>query len=334
VRANSATSVGGGFFSGGAIEISESTIAENVAAFGAGLFSSSGAARAVADVTSSTFSRNVASQNGGAVYNSGGALSVTNGTLSSNSGAAGGAIYNIGSANFRGEVALSNVTIASNTAASGLGGGVRNEVSPYTQSVGATARNTILSTNAGGNCSGGPTTSLGHNLSSDASCGFAAGGDLSEVDPRLGPLADNGGPTPTHALRYGSAAIDAGSLDCPPPSQDQRGVSRPQDGDNNGEDVCDVGAFEVEEEADEDDRARPRPATPTPTVTPLPTATATPVPTATPSIFEQRGSVGGIVGLPAQRQQATPVAPQGAPTSIIRPPSTGDGGLSQEGSGR
>ncbi|MGH9895384.1 MAG: choice-of-anchor Q domain-containing protein [bacterium] len=41
-------------------------------------------------------------------------------------------------------------------------------------------------------------------------------------------LADNNGPTETHALIAGSPAIDAAGPDCPPPATDQRGVARPQ----------------------------------------------------------------------------------------------------------
>jgi hypothetical protein len=55
----------------------------------------------------------------------------------------------------------------------------------------------------------------------------------------LAALADNGGPTQTHALLPGSPAIDAASDDCPPPATDQRGVSRPQGA------KCDIGAFEL-----------------------------------------------------------------------------------------
>jgi hypothetical protein len=66
------------------------------------------------------------------------------------------------------------------------------------------------------------------------------------IDPLLGPLQDNGGPTFTHALGPGSPAIDAGEPDflgrgeffCP--IIDQRGVTRPQ------RDRCDIGAYEVE----------------------------------------------------------------------------------------
>ncbi len=60
----------------------------------------------------------------------------------------------------------------------------------------------------------------------------------------LGPLADNGGPTMTRALRPGSPAIDAGvAADCP--DTDQRGRPRPIDGDGDGVATCDAGAYEL-----------------------------------------------------------------------------------------
>jgi hypothetical protein len=58
-------------------------------------------------------------------------------------------------------------------------------------------------------------------------------------------LANNGGPTQTHALVAGSPAIDAiNDGTCPPPAKDQRGVSRPQDGNGYGGPACDIGAYE------------------------------------------------------------------------------------------
>jgi hypothetical protein len=72
------------------------------------------------------------------------------------------------------------------------------------------------------------------------------------VDPRLGPLQDNGGSTPTHALLPGSPAIDAGDPEgCKRYFQgelfpvDQRGATRPEDGDGDGRAICDLGAFEA-----------------------------------------------------------------------------------------
>lgn len=77
------------------------------------------------------------------------------------------------------------------------------------------------------------------------------------IDPVLGPLADNGGPTETHLLLLGSPAIDTanptGALGSSAEDEDfacedfdQRGVERPVDGDLDGEARCDVGAVEVE----------------------------------------------------------------------------------------
>ena len=81
-------------------------------------------------------------------------------------------------------------------------------------------------------------TSNGGNVISDGSCNPIAG-DQSSTDALLDPLADNGGPTLTHALGAGSPAIDfAGAGDCP--ATDQRGESRPQGA------GCDSGSVEQE----------------------------------------------------------------------------------------
>lgn len=112
-------------------------------------------------------------------------------------------------------------------------------------------------------------TSQGHNLSSDNTCSLQAAGDLTNTNPRLGSLANNGGQTQTLALLAGSPAIDAGSPTCPPPTTDQRGVRRPQGA------HCDIGAFELEQ-------AGGVLQTPTPSPTATPLRTSTPSPTATP----------------------------------------------------
>ncbi|MGH2678561.1 MAG: choice-of-anchor Q domain-containing protein, partial [Actinomycetota bacterium] len=105
-----------------------------------------------------------------------------------------------------------------------------------------TLQNTLVAGNTapvGPDCTG-QVASLGNNLIGNSTdCDFVAGtGDqvgtgVAPIDPKLGPLADNGGPTPTHALLKGSPAINAGGSGCT--SADQRGAPRKD---------CDIGAYE------------------------------------------------------------------------------------------
>ena len=83
----------------------------------------------------------------------------------------------------------------------------------------------------------------GGNVIGDAAhCHYQAGdGDQLDVDPGLGPLADNGGFTRTHLP--GPNAIDRGAATCG--ATDQRGMQRPRDGDDDGQSACDAGAVEV-----------------------------------------------------------------------------------------
>jgi hypothetical protein len=101
---------------------------------------------------------------------------------------------------------------------------------------------TFSGTAVAGACDG-TVASLGYNIASTSACNLTKSSDLASVDPQLGPLADNGGPTPTRLPTPGSAAIDsvpvgaAGLCDSSHP-MDQRGVGRPVGA------ACDRGAVE------------------------------------------------------------------------------------------
>jgi hypothetical protein len=134
-------------------------------------------------------------------------------------------------------------------------------------------RNMLIAYNTDGDCNDGLPylPSGGHNLDSDGSCAWSAAGDLSDQDPALGPLEDNGGGTWTHALLApypSNPAVDRGGTDCPP--IDQRGVTRPQELDGDGVPECDIGAYEETEFG----------------FIAIPVEEATPVPTSTPEPAE------------------------------------------------
>jgi CSLREA domain-containing protein len=127
---------------------------------------------------------------------------------------------------------LSNVTIAGNRAPRG------GAVAAPRGTAGALglADHVIVADNAtavGGQCRGDMRSS-GRNVEDGRSCDFDRASDRAGADPLLGPLASNGGPTPTRALRIGSPAIDVGG-DCA--DRDQRGAPRG--------DPCDAGAYEL-----------------------------------------------------------------------------------------
>ena len=79
----------------------------------------------------------------------------------------------------------------------------------------------------------------GYNLDNDDSCGLSATGSITNTDPLLSSLADNGGETETHALQFDSPALDAIPAANCATTADQRGIARPQNG------LCDIGAVEM-----------------------------------------------------------------------------------------
>lgn len=201
MRHGRVTGFGGGIHNSGTLTLTNSTVSDNIARdpFGGNGGGILNQTGATLALTNSTVSGNTATLQGGGIF-SNGTLTITNSTFSNNSASNGGGIASFGTAQ------LVNTIIANNP--------------------------------SGGDCAVNSLTSLGHNLDSDNSCKLTEPDDLPGVDPLLGPLQDNGGPTFTHALLAGSPAIDAGD-DAEAPATDQRGTTRPVGS------ASDIGAFEA-----------------------------------------------------------------------------------------
>jgi predicted outer membrane repeat protein len=223
ISSNSAT-IGGGIASvaslgTASVVVVNCTLSGNSAQTGGGIYSSGySSGSASLQVSSSTFSGNAAPLGvGGGINNNGSsALQLTHSTFSGNSAYMGGSIYNGGATN-------ATVTIGSTILDAGLSGGtITNDLTTGTVD---------------------SVVSLGYNLSSDDAGGCLTNtGDLINLDARLGPLQDNGGPTLTQAPYYGSPAINGGDPNfTPPPYFDQRGPGFPRV----LEGRIDIGALEV-----------------------------------------------------------------------------------------
>lgn len=229
---------GGGIYvgGGGVLNLIDSTVSGNTAgpANGGGLYAFQ---NTIVKISNSTISGNTAGNVAGG-YRSLGNVNIDNSTISGNLSSAwhGGAIFHTD-----GAMEITNSTIANNTAP--FWGAATIFVGEY-GSVPTSLKltNTIVTSNHDYACdwwsTPGPVTvtSGGHNVLQDASCN-PTGSDQVIVDAKIGALADNGGPTWTHALVAGSPAIDAAD-DAACSATDQRGITRPQGP------HCDIGAYE------------------------------------------------------------------------------------------
>lgn len=229
ISGNSAVS-GGGISNTGTLTLNGSTVSGNSSIYGGGGIANF---RTVT-LNNSTVSDNRTEAAGGGFLNYETVI-VNNATISGNTADVGG-----GFLNFK-IVTLNNATVSNNTADE-FGGIFSPEAT-------INAGNSII---AGNNASvypdfAGTLNSLGYNLignTSDVTITGNETGNLYNVNPLLGPLQDNGGPTQTQALLPGSPAIDAGNATLP---TDQRGFQRPADDPavSNAANGSDIGAVEV-----------------------------------------------------------------------------------------
>ena len=235
VTGNKAFVDGGGIYErSGTLAIAYSTISKNTSGRdGAGIHNHN----SYVTIGYSTISANTTGffGYGGGLYDRSSTTSIENSTISGNKAAVGGGVYN------RATLTVSNSTISKNTA--GDGGGILNVRN-------LTLKRSLISGNSafvGREIDDFDTVARNNynlfgNNGYDGVIGFSPG--PTDIVPGrglggiIGPLANNGGPTQTHALVPGSPAIDAAPADADCPAADQRGVARPQGA------GCDIGAFE------------------------------------------------------------------------------------------
>jgi CSLREA domain-containing protein len=239
---------GGGILvdSFGELELSDSEIADNRATEGAGIWADGALLVRNSLIVGNAVVGAGQGRGGGIGLGAGdAAATIVNTTVTDNeSDGWGGGLF------ARRSMMLQNVSIVENTAPprganeqTGRGGGLSQEFANAPNAV-TTARNVLVARNVNGGCGGTvfdpidsvqglvdeplPTTTC-NVINQDPAVNFIV------ADAGVGALADNGGPTRTHALLTGSPALDRGQA-CPP--DDQRGVLRPQGA------ACDIGAYE------------------------------------------------------------------------------------------
>lgn len=256
VRDGFAPGDGGGIYSEAAFLILRNVAVTGNRAGGdaAGVFLFDG----VNQFTGCTFSDNQSAGSGAAIMqysNDSASLKLVNTTVSGNRAAGGAAMIAFAAGDGTVNVDIVNSTITGNSGTDLGGVWAYSQVDPGAQAV-VSLRNTILAGNGAQNAQattvgGGPASidSLGFNLTDENTGGhFDQATDKVGVDPRLGPLTNNGGQTESHALMGGSPALDAGHRSGY--QRDQRDQPRAFDAPGvdtaAGGDGSDIGALEMQ----------------------------------------------------------------------------------------
>jgi hypothetical protein len=246
----------GGVRSNGKVVLLRSTVSGN---WTEGNYTAGGGIQAVGDIilTNSTVSGNYTlgfGSPGGGIFTFFG-VDITQSTISGNSTKQ--SLSPGGGISVRRQVSITQSTITDNsTEQSGYTGGGLYQKN-YSNDFPVTITGTIIAGNRAFGGSFDLTTdpqsiktvnySLIGNTADSGITETTGIGNLLNVNPALGPLADHGGPTQTHALLPGSPAIDAGDPNfSATTSFDQRGTpfTRVFDGDGTGGARIDMGAFE------------------------------------------------------------------------------------------
>ncbi len=242
------SSEGGAIYSVGYIKLTRCTFSGNRARkVGGAVYIGNGSA----EIADSTFGSNSAATGGGAIF-SGGSMQLTNSTISGNAVTDGNSPYSVAGGGllistdptFGRANTVASCTITDNHAPAVRGETKGSGVALFGGKI--SFRNTIIAGNVASdiwrtystNNQGLTIDSTGHNLVgtlNNTDDVFTQSGDKVGLDPLLGALQDNGGPTRTHLPLSGSPAIDAGDSAL---GRDQRGVPRPQGG------ASDIGATE------------------------------------------------------------------------------------------
>jgi hypothetical protein len=212
---------GGGFFVEGSVRLTRSTVDGNIADFGGGFYKTLGLfSDDACEIVNSTISSNIASVGGGGLVCYSDHPLFRFATITQNlaqSGVVGGALIGARQAASNSYVIqLDDSIVAGNSA----------QDTALAMDIDTTAATVVTFGDAN------VLTTIGRVIPAT----------WTSDDPRLGPLADNGGPTQTHALLADSPAIDAGfaieGIDT-----DQRGQAR------SAGTAPDIGAYELQPDA-------------------------------------------------------------------------------------